>query len=65
MFFILRIEKEALHYFTYNTVYNCAEAIKDLEGSSISCPDFKEVITPLVQFYRHHKTDRAKQVKIR
>ncbi|GMB09950.1 SDR family oxidoreductase [Thermolongibacillus altinsuensis] len=61
----LHVEKEALDYFTYNVNYDCTEAIKDLTGSNISCPDFKEIISTIVRFYHMNKNDLTKQVKIR
>ena len=60
----VRTEKEALDYFTCKAEYDCTETQKDLAGSGISCPDFKEVIPAMVNFYKKHKNDPAKQLKI-
>jgi hypothetical protein len=59
-----RVEKEALDYFTCMAEYDCSRAQEDLRGSGISCPDFKEVIPAMVDFYKKHKDDPEKQLKI-
>lgn len=60
----LGVEKEALDYFTLNSHYDCTQAQNDLKGSGISCPDFKEILKPMVEFYREHKNDSKKHIKI-
>ncbi|WP_017753948.1 SDR family oxidoreductase [Calidifontibacillus oryziterrae] len=60
----LRVEKEALDYFTCMAQYDCTEAHNDLKGSGISCPDFKDVIPTMVKFYKAHKNEIDKQLKI-
>ncbi|MED4311874.1 SDR family oxidoreductase [Heyndrickxia coagulans] len=60
----LNAEREALEYFTCKAEYDCSTAQKDLEGSGISCPDFKETLPAMVRFYEAHKDDRDKQLKI-
>jgi nucleoside-diphosphate-sugar epimerase len=60
----VRTEKEALDYFTCRAEYDCAEAQRDLAGSGISCPDFKDVIPTMVAFYKEHRNDASKQLKI-
>ncbi|MBS4173029.1 SDR family oxidoreductase [Bacillus sp. FJAT-49736] len=61
----LRVEKEALDYFTCMAHYDCSQAQKDLQGSGISCPDFTEVIPAMVHFYKRHKNDSDKHLKIK
>ncbi|RST77167.1 NAD-dependent epimerase/dehydratase family protein [Siminovitchia acidinfaciens] len=60
-----RVEKEALDYFSCMAEYDSTQAQEDLKGSGITCPDFKVVITPMVQFYKQHKNDSSKHIKIR
>lgn len=60
----LRVEKEALDYFTCMAQYDCSEVQNDLEDSGIRCPDFKDVVPAIVQFYKKHKDDQDKQFKI-
>ena len=58
----LKVEKEALEYFTIRSSYDCSLALKDLEGSGIRCPDFKETIGPMIDFYRKYKDDLTKHI---
>ncbi len=60
----LGTEKEALDYFTCESVYDCTQAQADLRGSGISCPDLKDLLPPIVRFYREHKDDTEKQIVI-
>lgn len=60
----VRVEKEALEYFTCKAVYDSAQAQKDLEGSGISCPDFKKCVKPIVDFYAKNKDHPDKHVVI-
>jgi nucleoside-diphosphate-sugar epimerase len=52
---LLRVEKEALDYFTWMGHFDCTQAVNDLKGSGISCPDFKEGIKPMTAFYLKQK----------
>lgn len=60
----LGVEKEALDYFTCLAHYDCSRAQKDLEGSGITCPSFKETVGSMVAYYKQHKNDRDKHIKI-
>ncbi len=60
----LRIEKEALDYFTIYSSYDASNAMKDLEGSKITLVDLKETILPMIEFYRKYKDDYNKHIKI-
>lgn len=60
----IRVEKEALDYFTFMSHYDCTLAQKDLEGSGIACPDFKDTLDSMVEFYKNHKNDRGRHVTI-
>lgn len=58
----LRVEKEALDYFTFDAAYDCSQALEDLAGSGISCPDFKETLEPMVAYYQKYKDDLDKYI---
>lgn len=60
----LRVEKEAMDYFTYHSIYNASEAKKDLESAGIYCPDLKDTVSSMVQFYRKYKDDQTKHLPI-
>ncbi|OEF99899.1 3-beta hydroxysteroid dehydrogenase [Vulcanibacillus modesticaldus] len=61
----LRVEKEALDYFTYKSVYDSTQTQKDLEGTGISCSDYKDTLKMMISFYERYKDDETKQLKIR
>lgn len=60
----LGVEKEAMDYFTCMSVYDCSAAQRDLAGSGITCPDFREGIQSMVTFYQANKHDKSKHLKI-
>jgi len=60
----VRVEKEAMEYFTCMSYYDCSQAQKDLVGSSIQCPNLKDYVKQMVAFYKAHKDDPTKQIKI-
>ncbi|MHA6251580.1 SDR family oxidoreductase [Oceanobacillus sp. CAU 1775] len=61
---LLQVEQEALDYFIYDTAYDSSQAQKDLAESGIRCPDLKETIEPMIEFYRKYKHDYAKHITI-
>jgi thioester reductase-like protein len=61
----LGVEKEALDYFTWNGFFDCSTAQSDLRGSGIQCPDFKEGLSSMVDFYVKNKRNPIYQVQIR
>ena len=61
----LGVEKEALDYFIWQGHFDCTEAQRDLSGSGIICPDFKEGVSAMVDFYLRNKHDQAYQIPIR
>lgn len=61
----LRVEKEALEYFTVKAEYDCSQAQRDLHGSGITCPDFRETLPAMIQFYEQHKHEEEKHITIR
>ncbi|MGE7215090.1 SDR family oxidoreductase [Priestia koreensis] len=60
----LRVEKEALDYFTCKAEYDCTQATEDLKGSNIRCPDFKKTIASMLPFYEQYKHDPTKHLTI-
>lgn len=60
----LQVEKEAMDYFKIKSSYDCSQTLTDLEGSRIICPDLKETIKPMITFYKKHKDDPNKHIKI-
>lgn len=60
----LQVEYEALDYFTCEAQYDCTQAQNDLKDSGISCPNLNDVLDVIVQYYKEHKGDTDKQVKI-
>ncbi|WP_331457341.1 SDR family oxidoreductase [Bacillus sp. FJAT-18017] len=61
---MLGVEREALDYFTWKGHFDCSQASEDLEGSGISCPDFREGLEAMVGFYMKNKNNPEYQVKI-
>ncbi|MCT8137196.1 SDR family oxidoreductase [Anaerobacillus sp. CMMVII] len=59
-----RVEKESLDYFQCQTKYDCTHAQADLKDSGIVCPDLRETVGAMVEFYKKHKSDEDKQIKI-
>ncbi|TLS36134.1 SDR family oxidoreductase [Pseudalkalibacillus caeni] len=60
----IRVQKEAMDYFTCVSHYDCTQAQDDLQGSGISCPDFKDSLKSMVMYYDEYKNDRDKQLTI-
>ncbi|OCA85659.1 3-beta hydroxysteroid dehydrogenase [Bacillus sp. FJAT-27225] len=61
---LLGVEKEALEYFTWKGRFDCSQAGEDLLGSGISCPDFKNGIAAMAEFYSKNKQNPDYQLKI-
>lgn len=61
----LGCEKEALDYFTWKGTFDCTQAQEDLRQSQISCPDFKDGIPAMVEFYLQHKVHSSYHIEIR
>ncbi|MDX8345763.1 SDR family oxidoreductase [Rossellomorea sp. YZS02] len=60
----LRVEREALDYFTLQGRFNCQMAQEDLKGTSIHCPTLSSQIEHMVAFYLQHSLDEKLHVKI-
>lgn len=61
----LRVEKEAMDYFTCKSYYDNSQAQEDLKGSGVVMPDFKAELAAMVRYYREHKDDESKHIAIR
>ncbi|WP_285766388.1 SDR family oxidoreductase [Peribacillus sp. SI8-4] len=61
----LGVEKEALDYFTWKGRFDCSLAQGDLKASGIMCPDFREGVPAMVDYYITHKHEKEYQLKIR
>jgi hypothetical protein len=61
----LGVEKEALDYFTWQGRFDSSEAQRDLAGSGVVCPDFREGVSAMVDFYLRYKNEKEYQIKIR
>lgn len=60
----LKVEREALDYFTWKGSFDCAEAVGILSKVNIHCPAFKRTAENMVNYYNEHKYDRRKHVNI-
>lgn len=60
----LGCEIEALDYFTWKGTFDCTQAQADLLHSHIRCPDFKEGIPAMVEFYSLNKDNPAYHIEI-
>lgn len=60
----LNVEQEAIDYFTYDTHFDTTLAQKDLSLSGIKCPDLKDTLPGMIDFYRKYKDDSKMHVKI-
>lgn len=60
----LGVEVESLDYFTWKGDFDCTQAQADLAEGDIRCPDFKEGVTPMVEYYRANKNNRAFHIEI-
>ncbi|MGD8192066.1 SDR family oxidoreductase [Brevibacillus ginsengisoli] len=61
----LRVEKEAMDYFTCQSIYDNSQTVQDLRDSGIRCPDFAVGIPSMVAYFHAHKHDTSKQLHIR
>ncbi|MEH7177396.1 SDR family oxidoreductase [Neobacillus vireti] len=60
----LGVEKEALDYFTWLGHFDCTQALNDLKGSEIECPDFKAGLKPMTSFYLKQKDNPKYHIQI-
>ncbi|WP_284139557.1 MULTISPECIES: SDR family oxidoreductase [unclassified Virgibacillus] len=61
----LKAEPEAMDYFLIHSSYDCSQTLADLEGSGIQCPDLKNTLQPMIDYYRKYKHDYTKQLDIK
>jgi nucleoside-diphosphate-sugar epimerase len=48
------ITPESVDYFTHPTEYTCENTLRDLNGSGVGCPLFREYAPALVRFMQEH-----------
>jgi nucleoside-diphosphate-sugar epimerase len=48
------ITPESIDYFTHPTDYTCENTLRDLSGSGISCPSFRDYAATVVRFMNEH-----------
>ena len=48
------VKSGGFEFHTWSASFDCSNALADLEGSGIECPDFEEYAETLVEFYRNH-----------
>ncbi|KGP71900.1 SDR family oxidoreductase [Pontibacillus yanchengensis] len=60
----LNIQKQTLPYFTHDCHYDTTAAYQQLQKSNITCPNFETVIPSIIKYYRTHKDDETKRIKI-
>ncbi|MEN2767800.1 SDR family oxidoreductase [Ornithinibacillus xuwenensis] len=60
----LKVEAEAMDYFTIHSSYDCSQAVRDLSGTGINCPDLKDTLESMVTFYRKYKDDDQMHIHI-
>jgi nucleoside-diphosphate-sugar epimerase len=60
----LKVEREALDYFTLEGRFHCHQAQQDLKGSDIQCPSLSSQIGKMVEFYLEHSSNEKLHVKI-
>lgn len=62
---LLGVEKEALDYFTWQGQFDCSQALEDLKGAGIHCPDLQEGVKAMAKFYNENKNNPAFHLEIR
>ncbi|PWK15695.1 SDR family oxidoreductase [Tumebacillus permanentifrigoris] len=61
----VQVERETLAYFVEQSVYDTAQAQRDLGAAGIHCPDLRSYMAQEVAFYKQHRTDREKLIAVR
>ena|SRR5699024_7910696 len=60
----LRVEPEAMDYFVYESSFDTSQATADLKESGITCPDLKDTLCSMIEFYRKYKDDKTRHIEI-
>ncbi|WP_416151771.1 SDR family oxidoreductase [Salipaludibacillus sp. HK11] len=61
----ISVQREAMSYFSYLSSYDCQQANHDLLNSGIKCPSFDQTLSSMVNYYREHRDDQTKWIKVR
>jgi nucleoside-diphosphate-sugar epimerase len=59
------VEKETIAYFNCPAEYDTSNAVRDLSGSGISCPDFRDYIKTAVAYYKEQRHDPSKMIMVK
>ncbi|MGG1573886.1 SDR family oxidoreductase [Fictibacillus sp. NRS-1165] len=62
---LFKVEKEALEYFRCTSQYDASQAKEVLEKWGVRCPDFKDYVANLVQYYKNHRMDSEKLINVK
>ncbi|MEA3321922.1 MAG: SDR family oxidoreductase [Bacillota bacterium] len=60
----LKVEREALDYYTWRGSFDCREARRILDDADINCPSFHLTADMMVKYYNEHKYDQMKHIHI-
>lgn len=60
----LGIEQQAVDYLVWQASFDTSNAKHLLKNSTVTCPDFIEILPVLITYYEAHKHDDTKQIKI-
>ncbi|KGX86576.1 SDR family oxidoreductase [Pontibacillus litoralis] len=60
----LHVQKQALPYFIHDCHFDTSHAKADLLNTSITCPDFRDIVPNIIDFYNRNKYDDQKQITI-
>ncbi|MFG6495186.1 SDR family oxidoreductase [Fictibacillus sp. UD] len=53
----LGVPYETLSYFSHDAQYDTTQLVRDLQGTEITCPPFKEYVGAIVQYYKNNASD--------
>lgn len=57
---LVQMQRETLDYFVHPAHFDCTNTVRDLHGSGIVCPDFKEVIPRIVHYYKEQHPSKPR-----
>lgn len=60
----VKVEKETVRYFQLQAEYDCTQAVKDLKGSGIQCPQLAEYLPMAVTYYQANRDLSDKMIQV-
>lgn len=60
----VQVERETIDYFTLQAYYDSANTIKHLKGTGIVCPRLADYMTHKVDYYKKHRHEPEKLIKV-